>query len=217
MVELLTFAVHPYNILFTGVLAIILLYWLSVIVGVLDLNVLDIDADLDTEVDLDADLDVEGDADLEAGGALRGLLQFLFVGEVPLTLVLSAFCLVLWIGVVSTNWALGTSSWKMAALIVLPNLLISFFVTRIALIPFRALFRRLNAEDQQVKDVLGLEGIMLSAADDVRLGQMEIQEKNSFLRLNVLAESNQQLKKGHRVRVIQKLDAHSYQVEKLEE
>lgn len=217
MIELLQFAIHPYNFVLTLLLGLVVLYWLSVIVGVLDLDVLDFDLDgpdADLDLDMDAEMDVDGDADLDSGGGFfSNLLSFMFVGEVPLTVVASTFILVMWVAVVMANHSLQTDSWKMAALVMLGGMLASFVATRVLLTPLRAVFKRMSAEDQQLKDVLGLKCTVISAADDTRLGQAETESKGAFVRINIHTRVGIQVDKGDLVKIVAKNGPHSYIVE----
>ena len=70
MNELIQLALHPFNIVYTMLLIIAVLYWLTVIIGVLDINALDINFDLD----VDSDIDIDGE--MNAGGGIGGILQF---------------------------------------------------------------------------------------------------------------------------------------------
>ena len=57
------------NLPYTLLLIAMLLYWLSVIAGALDISILDLDIDLDANVDLDADVDLGADVDLDGDDA----------------------------------------------------------------------------------------------------------------------------------------------------
>ena len=83
MQELLQAAFSPPNIVFTTLLLVVLLYWASVFMGLLDMGSFDVDLDVDLDVDVDIDADVDADADVSAGG-IAGILHFFNVGQVPL-------------------------------------------------------------------------------------------------------------------------------------
>ena len=55
MQELLHYAVEPVNIVFTGLLILVIMYWLSVMIGALDLSSFDLDFDTDVDIDVDVD------------------------------------------------------------------------------------------------------------------------------------------------------------------
>lgn len=67
MKELIEAAFSSVNIFPTILFGLIILYWLFVFIGALDMDFLnfDVEGDVDMDVDVDADIDVEVDADLE--------------------------------------------------------------------------------------------------------------------------------------------------------
>ncbi len=214
MIELLKFSIQPYNVVFTMLLGLAVFYWLSVIIGVLDLDVLDFDIDV-AEADLDVETELE--TELETGGGLvHGLLSFLYVGQVPVTVIASAFVLLMWIAVIMSNYWLQTDSWKMAALVLLANMLLCFITTRLLLWPLRAVFGRMMSEEHQLKNVIGLTGTVLSAADDQRLGQAEAKSRDSFVRINIRTRPGIKVAKGELVRIIAVDGPHSYIVEPID-
>ncbi len=100
------------TVVFTTGLGIVLVYWLIVIMGALDIDAFGVDADLDLDADLDVDLDV-GDvgegadvgevdgADADSGddhgaSALATLLTLLRLRHAPLTVTLSVLTLSSW-------------------------------------------------------------------------------------------------------------------------
>ncbi len=71
MKELFDAAIMPVNMVPTILLGLILLYWLTVILGALDMDFLNVevggsDVEIDMEVDLDADVDIDADLDVDA-------------------------------------------------------------------------------------------------------------------------------------------------------
>ena len=69
MGEVLQEALMPANLVFTVMLGIVIIYWIMVILGALDVDFLDIDFDSDVDVDADVDADVDG----TGGGARRNV------------------------------------------------------------------------------------------------------------------------------------------------
>ena len=70
MKEIIEAAFSPVNIIPTILLLFVLFYWIIVIVGVINMDFLDVDvdmdADIDLDVDVDADIDVDTDMDIDA-------------------------------------------------------------------------------------------------------------------------------------------------------
>ena len=68
MAELMTLALSPINLVFTLLLLMVILYWIIVILGVLDVDLFQVDlSDFDADGDLGVDGDVHG-----VGASLSG-------------------------------------------------------------------------------------------------------------------------------------------------
>ncbi|MEL6844757.1 MAG: hypothetical protein AAFP02_16220, partial [Bacteroidota bacterium] len=84
MHDLFREAISGPNLLYTILLGFVLLYFLSVLLGALDLEFfeieLDADVDIDVDVDMDMDVDAEADADIGGGGMFVSVLSFLNIG-----------------------------------------------------------------------------------------------------------------------------------------
>lgn len=65
MGELFTAATAPSNLLLTILLMLITFYWLTVIIGAIGMDAIDLDLDLDADVDIDVDIDVDVDVDVD--------------------------------------------------------------------------------------------------------------------------------------------------------
>jgi len=98
MQEFLDTAFSLPTVLFTGTLGVVLLYWVTVMVGALDLDVLDPGgaADgVDGAMELDADVDLDADG---AVGGLAGVLTALRLRHAPVTVTFSVLTLLGWLG-----------------------------------------------------------------------------------------------------------------------
>lgn len=95
MTELLRAAVAPPNLVATGLLVFVLLYWLTVIGGLMPLDALDVD--VTTAADADFNLDTHVGPHLHHGEAgvdwLNNALAFFNLGRVPLMVFLSVVAL----------------------------------------------------------------------------------------------------------------------------
>lgn len=104
MQEFLNIALGFPTIVWTALMALVTAYWLFVIVGALDIELLDFDIDFETDFDVDLDLDVSPDADVDAGvdvdaptaSPLVKVAVALGIGKVPLTILLSFFAFSGW-------------------------------------------------------------------------------------------------------------------------
>ena len=135
MTELLQAAIAPPNLLPTGLLVFVLLYWLTVIVGVLDMKTVDLD--LDDHGHFPHPGDLHHDA---PGGWLNGALAFFNLGRIPLMVFLSFVFLPLWVGSILTNYYTGNTSLLLSLAFFLPLLIGSLFVAKFLTLPFVKLF-----------------------------------------------------------------------------
>ena len=65
MQEFLTIILSMPTVVYTVLMGLMALYWVTVIMGAVDIDLFDLDADLDADIDLDADLDLDVDADID--------------------------------------------------------------------------------------------------------------------------------------------------------
>src|SRR5689334_13025861 len=95
MLEVFSEAIRPINLPFTILLGIVVLYWILVAVGAFGL-----DFGADGDIDADAGADI---ADADAGW-FSHFLNFINVGEVPITIVLSFLTLSAWFLSIVVNY-----------------------------------------------------------------------------------------------------------------
>lgn len=188
MSELLHVAFMPVNLLFTVLLLLVLLYWIMVILGALDIDFLDFDFDTDTDVDVDADADM----DVQGGGILRGLLEFFYVGEIPVMVLASVFALCLWVISVLGNYYMNPKGSLILSLPILAgNLIVSCMLVKIMAVPLRKLFKSLDTDPNATRNVMGrICRIVTTEVTSTRIGQGEIQTKGAPVLLNVRAEGD---------------------------
>src|SRR5688500_13547879 len=89
MTEFVETAFAGVNVVYTTLLIIVLIYWCIVILGLLDIDSFDLDADVG------GDLDVDAGAAGHAGGF--SWLAFFNVGEVPIMFFASIVVLTMWV------------------------------------------------------------------------------------------------------------------------
>ncbi|GGG57315.1 OB-fold-containig protein [Hymenobacter glacieicola] len=200
MTELLHAALLPPNLLPTGLLVFVLLYWLTVIAGLLDFKSLD--------------LDVHHDADLHhahahaSGGVgvswLNHALAFFNLGRVPLMVFVSFVALPLWVGSILLNYYLGNSSWQLGLLLLVPLLLLALLVAKVLTTPFVHLFAAFDKDHHDGSRPLGKVCTILLPASRQQLGQASVPVPNGApLMLNVRAAgATTQLRKGDSALVI---------------
>lgn len=176
MTELLQAAVLPPNLVATGLLVFVLLYWLTVIVGLLDFKT--------------ADLHLGGHADsghLPGTHAdwFNGALAFFNLSRVPLMLFVSFVALPLWVGSILANYYTGNTSLLRGLLFLLPLLLASLFVAKVVTQPFVRLFAALEKDHDGGAVALGKVCTVLVPATADHLGQATVRIDGAPLMLNV--------------------------------
>ena len=197
MSELLRAAISTVNLPYTILLGLIVLYWISVILGFFDLDLFDFD--LDTDVDADVDVDIGG-----LGGIGIAVLKFFHVGQMPITILISFFALSTWVISVLANYYYNSNSnFLFSLLFFVPNVIISLFVTKFCTLPFRALFVKLNKEGEDTEEVVGRMCVVTSSRVDSKFGQAEIRTAAAPLQLNVRTLGDEVLEKGEEVPVVQ--------------
>ncbi|MEL6717272.1 MAG: hypothetical protein AAFP82_01000 [Bacteroidota bacterium] len=147
MNELLHFAFEPYNIVYTILLMVVLLYWLSVFIGALDIGAVDFDIDLDADVDADADVD--------GGGWFMAALQFFNFGLLPFMVVFSFLVLFMWMFSILGNYYLSNGTIWFPLILFLPALFFSLLLTKVITFPMVGFFKQLKAGDAQEIDFSG--------------------------------------------------------------
>ena len=165
----------------------------------LDLDVdadldLDLDADVDAgfDADLDADIDADVDADLDGHGHADGhhhghdhgggragwfisLLRFMDVGDVPLMVLLTALVGSMWaVSILSSHYFNPNLSWLMAALLFVPNAIVSLFVTKAMTYPAAAVFKKTNSGIERHTKIIGRTCYITTSRVTASSGQAEI-------------------------------------------
>jgi hypothetical protein len=186
MTELLSASLFGFNLLPTLLLGVIALYWVTLILGVVDLDSLDID--LDTDIDAD--------------GAFHGILVFFNLGEVPLMLFISLVFLSMWMIATSTKILIDYSV-SMSGILIIPEFIVSSLIVRSALLPFKKLFKSLKVSTTEVP-VLENKCILLTDCKTGRIGQAEIITGGASVLINVQVLKDISMKKGDTALVIQK-------------
>ena len=208
MPEILREAIAIHNLPVTVFLGVILLYWLFVMVGVLE-------ADMDG-MDLHAG-DLHHDVHIGAseGGFWVGCGRFLHLGEVPLMIMMSFLALFMWVISVLANYYLNGSSGDrspgLALVLLAPNFLVSLLLTRVAVSPLRKVFAAMHKTETEAEKVIGREGRVISAQVDDRYGQVEIITKSAPLLVNArTAQHGAPIAKGTPVIVFSAAEDHSF-------
>jgi hypothetical protein len=162
--ELWEQAILPYNLPFTILLGMVVLFWLLTLIGALGMD------------SLDGNLDAGGD---DAGGDIgdipAALLRVVNAGFVPLTVVLSILILMMWVGSITLNYYFNSShSWLVAGGFYIAAFILAVIATKILTQPLVPFMRRLK-EAEKVAPVIGEVGVVRSIEMDSTFGQVEVE------------------------------------------
>lgn len=221
MIELIREAIALYNLPFTALLGVVLLYWLLVMVGSLDF-----DFDLFDFGSGDGGVGEVGDLPGgHGGGALGGAMlsagRLFGLTQVPIAIWGSFFILFMWIGSMLLNYrfngAAGDRDLSTAAMLLIPNLIGSVVLTRLVTFPVGRFFGALSQVDDEVMKIEGHTGVVTTVELDERYGQVQVNQSGAPSLVNArLRESAPALHKGDLVRVLQPShDGSFYYVEPL--
>jgi hypothetical protein len=201
MTEFIEAILSPVNLVLTVLLGCFVSYWLIVLLGLIDLDALDVDF----EVDLDADADVSGHV---GDGGVIGVLKFLNVGEVPLMILLTTFVMVLWLIGVMAHLLVGEWSVGVQLLALIPMIIVGVLATKVLTQPLRKLFEQLDADASAGSvTVMGQRCTVVSATVTRRSGQAEILAGAVPVKINVrTTDDADPLKRGDEAVVVQDRD-----------
>ncbi|MBA9079174.1 hypothetical protein [Rufibacter quisquiliarum] len=191
MVELVQASFAPANVLATGLLIFVMLYWVIVIVGLLDMSSLD--------VEVETDIDGEG---IGAVAWLNSALAFFNLGRIPLMFFLSFFALPFWFLSLGVNELLGTHDSWLGFTFILPLAVVCLFVAKLLTWPFVKLFSVMEKEQAPKTTVIGQVCTIMLPANATQIGQAAVQTNGSPLLLNVKTTQGHLVKKGETALVI---------------
>lgn len=210
MTEFLAAVLSFPTLIFSVLLVLVLLYWCMVLLGALDIEILDFDADLDlgdVELDVgDLGVDTEVDVGAEAGGdadseAPTGLFEALGLAGVPLTMTLSlvvflawALCLVATVAFGDTFGTGSTLGLLLSTGLALGSVVASFPVASWMLRPFRGSFVVHQAPRR--RSLLGRTCTIATLSVTGTHGQAEIEDGGAGLLLQVRCPRENDLEKG---------------------
>ncbi|MBC7919655.1 MAG: DUF1449 family protein [Ferruginibacter sp.] len=209
MKDLLELAFSPIHFPLTLLLLAILLYWLTVIVGLLDLSTLDFDVNADGHLDKNIHVDLK----TRRNGLIW--LSFFHLGKVPFMVFLSFLVLFLWSGSILGNYYLGNQSVAVAGLLFIPNLVIGLLLTKFATFPLIRVFSDGKNEFETNRDVIGRTCVVLLSATNQKVGQAEVTSASGApLLLTVRTTEDSPIRRGEKGLVIDYDDAsHTYLIE----
>ncbi|HEY7773900.1 MAG TPA: DUF1449 domain-containing protein [Marinagarivorans sp.] len=187
------------TVIFTFLLTLSLLFWLVAIIGVVDIDILDI-----------------GDAEMGSSGSsmvngAAGLLMKLGLNGVPITIILSFIALFGWTISYNAVHFLHTASfitpirWLANVVIFMVSLYVAILLTAQAIKPLRSLFNKMSQDVQKV--VLGQVATVRTSRVDEKFGEAEFNDGGAGLILKVRAFGTDQFKRHDRVVLLEYLEA----------
>lgn len=203
MNELIQIAFSPLNIVYTFLLVLVVLYWLLIIIGAMDIGSVDIDFDL--EVDVDLDVDVDTGLNTSGAGGLAGVLHFFNFGKIPFIIILSFVILFSWAGSILANYYIGNGSILFGLALMVPNLFVGLCLTKMITTPLLPVFEKMEAGIEPV-DYVGMLCKLVLPATTSKMGQAEVIIDNNRLLINVKMEneSTDSLEKGAEAIILRK-------------
>jgi membrane protein implicated in regulation of membrane protease activity len=175
-----------------------LLYWISVIFGAIDIDILQFDVDI--ELDADADLELDGDADIQSGGALNGMMLYFNIGAVPVTVWLSFLIFSCWLLSILETYYLNPGRHVLPALIfAIPNLIAGMYIAKFATAPLKKVFEAMAPKNTTRKSLIGQRAEVVSSSIDHNFGQIQIKTDGAPLPLNARSEGDATILKGQTV------------------
>ena len=207
MLELLHFAVTPANILYTVLMMFILVYWLFVIIGALDMGAVDFDVDVDADVDMDAAMDVEG------GSSFANALHFLNFGQLPFMVIMTVWVVSMWVMGILSNFHYGHGSLTFAAIWFLPILCTGLVITKLLTTPLIPIFKNLDTYAKPI-EYIGQTGIVTLPASVEKFGQAEVMVENNNALISIKANRGE-VQRGEEVMIIEEIKNKYFIVERL--
>ncbi len=229
MQEFLNIILSMPTVVFTILMGVTVLYWVTVIMGAVDVDLFDLDIeleadadfDVDVDADLDADVDMDGDFDVESSaGAFATLLMALGLVGVPLTISMSFLVIYNWSFTFLFSYFLGAGTdpigtmWGVGMLGT--SFVLSLLMTSLTVRPLRSIFQSKQAAHSG-DALMGKTVKVLSGSVTSRSGRAETTLEGSVLNLSIRCYADNDLSRGDEALVIgYDDDAHVYEVEPLD-
>lgn len=172
MKELWEQAILPYNLPFTILLGVVVVFWITSLLGAVSMDSLDVDLDVDADLDVDVGGD---DADVNLGGVAAAMLRVVNAGYIPLTIVLSVLILMMWISSILLNYYFNPGHGVLLATgFVVVAFVLGVIATKAITQPLVPFMRKLK-EAENAAPVIGEVGVVRSIQMDSQYGQVEVE------------------------------------------
>jgi hypothetical protein len=191
MRELFEASFNVVNLPATLLLIVVLLHWLIVMVGAMDM--------ISLESELDFDLETETD------GADIGdwLLDYFNARYVPLSILLSIFSLSFWVISMYANWYIHQNQSGLLGLAIFAgNLVISSHIAKFTTAPLLPIFKSMKEQMSSKLNLVGKQAVVTSSKADAKFGQAQVRLDGPEITLNVRTEG-EELLRGTEVVILQ--------------
>lgn len=191
--------------IFSGLLIVVLGYWLLAAIGQVDIDSLNVDVD----ADVDVDVDVGGDVAAPTGAhvSAMGILEWLSVGKVPLSLIISVWAIYGWMlgmgGELLLKPALAgiMPAWLYPLLAIVPIILVALAATGWTVRPLRKVFALADAV--QNSDLVGRQVTITSRTVDASFGRAVALVTGSEVILDCICREGVSLKRDDQAVVVE--------------
>jgi hypothetical protein len=198
MLELLQIAITGANLIPTALLGVVLLYWLLVILGALDLGFLDFDVSLDG----DANVEVDVASPDGVGGVLQSIMIYFNLGKIPVSILLSVWFILFWMIAMLMFQLLHKPPVFIQLGLLVPYLLGALFATKIVTIPLKGVLDLKGGISN--RETVGQICTLLQDLTPGRLGQGSVKTEGAPLSVNVMVKGELQIKKGDTALIVEK-------------
>ncbi len=179
--------------IYTVFIGVLLVFWLFVIIGALDLEIMSFDAD----IDVDAEIEIPG---------FVGLMHTLGLTGVPFTIVITILVFLAWVfSYIVSAYLIPLIPSNLVQILVATITLVGAFLLAVPITSrIVAPLRKLSQENQAQsnKDFLGSHCAVTSLSVDNSFGQGKIKTQGASLIVRIRAELPNTIKKGDIVRPI---------------
>jgi hypothetical protein len=179
------------TVVFTIALGIVLAYWLFVLLGALDIDLLG-----HGHADIDVHIDGDVDADVDAGGLWHGL----GLGAVPVTISVSLIALLSWLtALLVSHYAITGGGWA-AVLVLVGAVVIAVPIAALLARPLAPVFA--VKEGKSNADYIGHVCTVTTGRVDDGFGQATIEDGGTVLIIAVRCDRPGVLARGDRALII---------------
>jgi len=216
--ELLAASLEFPTVVFTIVLGIVLVYWLFVLLGALDIDLFGGDVDVDVSgaakgigdvltggakggaeafhADAGGDAHAGGDADADGGGVWHGL----GLGDVPVTISVSLIVLIGWCGsLLAMHYVAGGAGWQRLVVLVIA-IVIALPIAALLVRPLAPVFA--VKEGKSNADYVGHGCTISTGSVDDNFGQATVEDGGTVLVIQVRCGERGKLARGDRALII---------------